>query len=625
MIVLCLIGFFASTCFSIIAPFFPYEAAKRNVDQFWSSSIFAIFPGIQLIATPLFAIYMDKVGIKRLYLIGIMLNAVSTLSFGFSSMISKTKSPVYFITFTILLRLMQGIGNSAFTTTSYIITTFLYPFKVATAFGIFQTSVGLGFALGPPIGAFLFTAGGYSCPFLVLGVVCIILSIIAIFSIPTITDVNAGASLPRSTTQNTESTSDVIASDECLGLDEEHCSLIEAEESAQREDDSTTRSNMKTLRPNSLIIAKNSTNFDLSRSQFSDLRQTNVVLNVLFLVLGAINLSFVDSSLELHVRSLIKAYLTQNDQGGININMIVAGIFFALSGSFTFSSLVMGALVDKYVLGFQKFSDRIPTPNGKTSGHRIIRFSLLGICIISSLALLVTSSPIHPFSLKFLFPLNTSLSPKTPCFLKKNGTASWSISLWTLIWPLIVTQTVLGASVGALIVMTFSDLLHRVRSPVKRRYDWLSASRIADDYKGTDFTNRLPEGDGGEQEADDDDKKASLIQDDALTNRAVTRATDQSSNSTILKGYNLVSSLFTFGFALGAFLGPLIGGEITRLANIDVDPTPELRLDQITYKVASTNIFKCYKLSYQIISGLNFAVMTVCAVITAYQIGKKTV
>ncbi|CAK9290110.1 unnamed protein product [Gordionus sp. m RMFG-2023] len=188
MIILCLIEFFVSICFSIISPFFPKEAEKKNVPQFWIGTIFGVFQGVQFIMSPILGLYMYQIGIKKLYLWGIFLDSISTLCFGFTTYIPMSANPAYFAGLTLMLRTLQGLGCSAYITASYVLTVHLYPDNIGTAFGIVETFAGLGFAIGPPIGGYLFMLGGYPLPFLVIGISLLILLIVAAHSIPSFED-----------------------------------------------------------------------------------------------------------------------------------------------------------------------------------------------------------------------------------------------------------------------------------------------------------------------------------------------------------------------------------------------------------------------------------------------------
>ena len=60
----------------------------------------------------------------------------------------------------------------------------IFPNKVAKVMSWTQTCFGLGYMLGPGVGAALYSQGGFMLPFLVVGSVSTILSILLAFTIP---------------------------------------------------------------------------------------------------------------------------------------------------------------------------------------------------------------------------------------------------------------------------------------------------------------------------------------------------------------------------------------------------------------------------------------------------------
>jgi MFS family permease len=67
------------------------------------------------------------------------------------------------------MRLIQGIGSALEETAMYAIIADLDTEHVTLYLGICEISTGLGYMIGPPLGGFLFSAGGFAMPFIVLG------------------------------------------------------------------------------------------------------------------------------------------------------------------------------------------------------------------------------------------------------------------------------------------------------------------------------------------------------------------------------------------------------------------------------------------------------------------------
>ena len=64
----------------------------------------------------------------------------------------------------------------------------IFPNKVARVMSWTQTCFGLGYMLGPGVGAALYEAGGFMLPFLIIGSLSTLFSIALAFSIPDLSD-----------------------------------------------------------------------------------------------------------------------------------------------------------------------------------------------------------------------------------------------------------------------------------------------------------------------------------------------------------------------------------------------------------------------------------------------------
>ena len=74
-----------------------------------------------------------------------------------------------------------GMGAGAISTTIIAVLTSLYPEQREDIMGYFEAAVGLGFLMGPLIGAGLYALGGYTLPFFGLGCLYVLLMPIIIY------------------------------------------------------------------------------------------------------------------------------------------------------------------------------------------------------------------------------------------------------------------------------------------------------------------------------------------------------------------------------------------------------------------------------------------------------------
>lgn len=109
---------------------------------------------------------MTKHGKVWVYIWGISLVSASSMLF---SVATWLPAGLPFATWCFAMRLLQGIGSALEETAMYAIIADLDSEHVTFYLGICEISTGLGYMIGPPLGGFLFSAGGFAMPFVVLG------------------------------------------------------------------------------------------------------------------------------------------------------------------------------------------------------------------------------------------------------------------------------------------------------------------------------------------------------------------------------------------------------------------------------------------------------------------------
>ena len=75
----------------------------------------------------------------------------------------------------VVLRFVQGAGAAMATTCIFAILTDAFPQNKGAVIGAANACDGAGWAVGPPVGGFLYVAGGFSLPFFVVGPLPLIL------------------------------------------------------------------------------------------------------------------------------------------------------------------------------------------------------------------------------------------------------------------------------------------------------------------------------------------------------------------------------------------------------------------------------------------------------------------
>uniref|UniRef100_A0AC35U6Y8 MFS domain-containing protein n=1 Tax=Rhabditophanes sp. KR3021 TaxID=114890 RepID=A0AC35U6Y8_9BILA len=166
--------------FSCIAPFFNDIAINKGLTLSEIGIIFGVFNLGSTIGSILFGKLISDFGCKKIFVFGLFFSSFATACFSLTNLIS---SRYVFLFATIISRVLQAFGSSAFVTCSYTIAAQQFPHAISTIGAIFETSGGLGYALGPIFGGFLFEIGGYVLPFICLGSFLFIVGLVSIFFI----------------------------------------------------------------------------------------------------------------------------------------------------------------------------------------------------------------------------------------------------------------------------------------------------------------------------------------------------------------------------------------------------------------------------------------------------------
>ncbi|KAI6244213.1 MFS-type transporter SLC18B1 [Aphelenchoides fujianensis] len=159
----------STIAFSCLAPFYPSEAAIKGMNTFQTGIVFGVFELVILCTAPFLGKYMAVIGSKRMFTVGLLVTGITAILFGF-------------------LNLLPLLGDACFVTSSFAISAKCFPGRIATIVGIMETFAGLGYTAGPVIGAVLYDLGGFMLPFIVLGTLLILATILSIFIVDTTED-----------------------------------------------------------------------------------------------------------------------------------------------------------------------------------------------------------------------------------------------------------------------------------------------------------------------------------------------------------------------------------------------------------------------------------------------------
>ncbi|CAG0879540.1 unnamed protein product [Cyprideis torosa] len=176
-----IVNFTSFCCLSVLAPFFPREVTSKGLSLTVAGAIFSVYSFISFLSPPLLGKMMPLVGTRYMFLSGSFLCGGCCILFGFVYLIDN---PTSFIVYCVLIRSVEALGASAFQTAAFTLAIVYFPDNIGSVMGLMETFVGIGLSVGPALGGFLYSLGGFLLPFVVLGSILLLSVPINLFLIP---------------------------------------------------------------------------------------------------------------------------------------------------------------------------------------------------------------------------------------------------------------------------------------------------------------------------------------------------------------------------------------------------------------------------------------------------------
>jgi len=167
--------------FGIVIPILPNLAKTMAITSNMSFNpdyavgiIAAAFSVIQFLFAPMFGSLSDRIGRRPIILGSILVNAIGYFIFGIAG------------NFVILLisRIISGFGSANISAAQAYIADITSPADRAKKMGIIGAAFGLGFVFGPPIGGYLFLAGGLYYVGVFTAILCLLNFVVAFLFLP---------------------------------------------------------------------------------------------------------------------------------------------------------------------------------------------------------------------------------------------------------------------------------------------------------------------------------------------------------------------------------------------------------------------------------------------------------
>ncbi|KAK6062115.1 transporter, major facilitator family protein [Cooperia oncophora] len=171
VVMLALANLCSTVAFSCIAPFYPDEAKKKGMTESQTGIVFGIFELVMFVMAPIFGRYMTLIGSKNMFTLGLAITGITAILFGFLNYLPSGN--IFFLA-SLMIRILEAVGDAAFVTSSFAISAKCFPGNIAVIVGVMETFAGLGYTAGPVVGGILYEFGGFQVPFLVLGAILMV-------------------------------------------------------------------------------------------------------------------------------------------------------------------------------------------------------------------------------------------------------------------------------------------------------------------------------------------------------------------------------------------------------------------------------------------------------------------
>ncbi|KAL0969777.1 hypothetical protein UPYG_G00232160 [Umbra pygmaea] len=175
------VNFSSMICYSILGPFFPYEAMKKGASQTVVGLIFGCYALCNLVGSLVLGKYIVQIGAKFMLVSGLFVSSVCTVLFG---LLDRVPEGATFISMCFIIRSVDAVGFSAAMTSTFAVSAKVFPNNIATVLGSLEIFTGLGLILGPPIGGWLYQSLGYEVPFMALGCLLFLMVPFNIYVLP---------------------------------------------------------------------------------------------------------------------------------------------------------------------------------------------------------------------------------------------------------------------------------------------------------------------------------------------------------------------------------------------------------------------------------------------------------
>ena len=168
---------------AVMEPFFPAEAARRGVSQTLISGVFSCFALTQLVLYPLVAPLSLRVGVTRLYNVGIATAGVSTVAFG---ALIHVPGGAPFIAACYVGRVVEAAGTACVAACAFTIIGNQFGDCASSAVALVTAAQSIGIMVAPAVAGGLYALAGFGLPFYAIGGAMIVTAIVNVQLMPAV-------------------------------------------------------------------------------------------------------------------------------------------------------------------------------------------------------------------------------------------------------------------------------------------------------------------------------------------------------------------------------------------------------------------------------------------------------
>lgn len=169
--------------FSVQPAFYPKEAEAKGATPSQYGFVFGIVHLSAFLSAPIFAKYGNSIGPKLLYNVGALVQSLQGIAFGFLAYVDNLG---WFLGLSYFLRALDGMADAASWGAILSMLMKIWPDKVASIMSWTELFFGLGYTIGPAVGSFLYSVGGFLLPFEVTGGIGLVIAVLIFFVIPNV-------------------------------------------------------------------------------------------------------------------------------------------------------------------------------------------------------------------------------------------------------------------------------------------------------------------------------------------------------------------------------------------------------------------------------------------------------